>query len=513
MITVITPFSRKENLPFLIKNLQGKCNWIVLQASEEPVIDFPDWVIVKRLDITAKTYISNRLFNAFISEGLESETQYMILNDDDLVEEGFFEKIPNEDVVVVSMKRGDEAKPHRVWDAWPDLYHIENGVDILEAKYGNMQIAKVGGEQMIIKGKILRNFRYGLSPVGDGKMVTHIFHEYGATFVPDAYVLFNYLEDGRFKSFRRKPQILFIGDYYCAGRPQMGISEWETNIWKSLESTDLADVAQFHYDKYWYHFNKRGDEALIQWVKENKPDYAVIIVYKQFDMQDPTAINLETIQELSKHTKLISIWGDLEAEEQVTLAKQVAPYCYKVIGTASEECVTGLGYIYKHVPKDPRIFNNPKKVRDIDVLFNGSFGYGREERREVLQYLVDNGIKLVAGGSEGGDHFTTEEYANRYKRAKISIGFSRARGKDVINARCFEAMLCGSLYLVQESEEMKKLYDYQVHFDSWANKEELLQKVRLLLSQPVLCDATALCGQMKTERMYSALTFWKDILI
>lgn len=521
MITVVTPFSRIENRDLLIRVLEGKCDWVVLQAEDEPVIDFPSWVTVKRYPVTNRTSISNRLFNEFISEECGKrenlDRQYMILNDDDSVEEGFFEKIPDATVVCVSMKRNDTPAPHLVWDSWKEKKcHWEDGIDVLIAHEDSMRVACVAGEQLIVKGHVLRNFRYGLEDStadvpGDAKMVMQILYEYTPVYVPDAYVLFNYFEDGRFRSFRRRPIVLFVGDYHCAGVQSMGISEWETNLWKSLESTELTELATFHLDKYYYHYGKRGDEALIESVDRIKPDYIVLVMYKQFG-QDPTAINLDTIEAMGKKSKIISIWGDLEAEEQVELAKQVAPHAWKMIGTASEEVVTSLGYTYAHVPKDPRTFNNPGKDRDIDVLFNGSFGHGREERTEVLQYLVDNGIELVAGGSEGADHFTTEEYADRYKRAKIAIGFSRARGRDVVNARCFEAMLCGALYMVQASDEMEKLYGYDAEYVEWANKEDLLAKVRHWLEYQAARELVARSGQRKTEELYSARTFWEKAL-
>lgn len=509
MLTVVTPFKRIENLPFLTKVLQGKCNWIVLQSSDEPVIEFPEWVTVKRFDV-GKEYISNQLINEFISSGLDDETQYMVLCDDDSVEEGFFEKIPDEDVVCVSMKR-NEASYHVVVDDWfARTAHNEKGPDILIASPNNMKIARVGGEQLIVKGKILRNYRYGLSLIGDGEMVLKIAAEHPVTYVPDAYVLFNYFEDGRFTSFRRKLIVLFIGDFYCAGNKNMGISEWETNIWKSLESTDLTDVGRFHMDKYFYHYGKRGDEALLESVESIKPDYIVLILYKPLG-SDPTVITEETLKELSKY-RIISIWGDLEAEEQQILATSVEKYMWKMLGTANEEIVSGLGYTYMHVPKDPRVFNNPGKERDIDVIFNGSFGYGREERREVLQYLLDNGVNIVAGGSEGGDHFTTQEYADRYKRAKIAISFSRARGKDVVNARPFEAMLTGTMVINQDSREMEKLYKPSIDYVSWSTKENLLNHINFLLSQDSTRIAIAGRGQEKTERLYSAKSFWEKAL-
>ncbi len=522
MITVVTTLSRKENIPYLIKVLEGKCNWIVIQADDEPTLEVPEWVTVKRFNVTNKNNISNRLYNEFFNSGLDPEIQYMVLCDDDSVEEGFFDKIPNEDVVLVSMKRSDRAINHVVWDDWEkQMGHWENTIDILVADPKNLRLGAVGGEQLIVKGKILRDFRYGLSNVGDGKMVLQIAQEYPITYLPNVFVLFNFFEDGRYASFKReekperkKPVCLFIGDYFCAGNPQMGLSEWEGNIWSSLESTGLAEVARFHFDKYFYHTGQRGDTALIERIDEIKPDFIVLIIYKHFG-QDP-AVMVETTMKVIKmfNIPVFTIWGDLEAEQQRQIAKKLEPYCVKMFATATSNIVGLLGekYQYMHVPKDPRIFNNPNKERDIDVVFSGSYGLGREERQEVLQYLIDNGVNLVVGGSEGRDHFSTEEYADRYKRAKIAISFSRAHGMDVVNARPFEAMFCGALVLNQESREMEKLYIPNVHFVSWEDKESLLIKIRDLLNDQQRLDSIALAGQKKTEERYSAQIFWQTVM-
>src|ERR1051325_1200373 len=247
MINVITPFKRKENLSLLTDVLKDKCNWVVLIDDPELKDIFPDWVTVKLYDKPNSLYPSNVLINRFLSEtkvvdgktvhaNLEPEEQYMVLCDDDSVEEGFFDKIPkNKDVICVSMKRGDRITQYVEWDDWFNQKgKWKEGVDILKASPRNMKIARVGGEQMIMKGKVWRNFRYGLSNVGDGEMILKVKEEYKITYLPDAYVLFNYFEDGRFESFKRprlKPLVMFVGDYWCAGTPQMGISEWEGNIW------------------------------------------------------------------------------------------------------------------------------------------------------------------------------------------------------------------------------------------------------------------------------------------
>lgn len=508
MITVITPFQRKENIELMANSLKGKANWIVLVDDETLV--FPEWVTVKKfLKPPEGICKSNWIFNEFLNGNkLDPETQYMILCDDDSIEEGFFDKIPNEDVVIVSMKRGDNIVQNNYYNAPVDLI----------ASPDNIKIAFVAGEQCIVRGKILRNFRYGLSSIGDGEMVLKVAQEHQITYVPEAFVLFNYFEDGRFNSFKRpkhlrkKPIVLFVGDYYCAGQPSMGLSEWEGNIWASLESTGLAEVGRFHFDKYYYHTGKRGDSALVERIDAIQPDYIVLIIYKQFG-QDPAVMVENTIKVIQMMgVPIITIWGDLEAQQQRNIAKTVEPYCWKMIGTANKEVVENLGYTYAHVPKDPRIFNNPNKLRDIDIVFSGSYGLGREERQNTLLHLLNNGIKLVHGGSEGRDHFTTEEYADRYKRAKISLSFSKAHGINVVNARPFEVMSCGSMLIEQESPELAKLFIPGVDYVEWKDNDDLLAKVRYYLEHEEERKTIANNGMMKMNKFYSAKKFWEDIL-
>lgn len=492
MITVVTPFQRKENIELLINVLHGKANWTVLIDDESLIKAFPEWVTVKKYDKPREGICKpNSLFNQFIAEGLEDETQYMILCDDDSVEEGFFDKIPDKDVVVTSMKRG--------WDT-------------LEAKPENMSIAHVGGEQVIVKGKILRNFRYGLSPVGDGEMIEKLKQEHEFTYVPDAYVLFNYFRGHPYSTFRRKPLALFIGDYWCAGRAQMGMSEWEGNIANSLDSTSLVDVVTFHFDKYYYFTGKRGDQALIERIDELRPDFIVLIIYKELG-SDPTVMVEDTLKVINMmKIPIVTVWGDLEAEEQRSIANIIKPYIQINLGTANRSAVESVGFTYVHVPKDKRIWNNPNYERDIDCIFFGSYGYGREERQRALQYLIDNGVKLIVGGSEGRDHYSTEDYAGGYKHAKIAVSFSKARGMNVVNARPFEAMSCGAMLIEQESPELAKMFVEGKEFVSWKDEADLLEKVKYYLAHDDERIAIAKAGQARIEKDYSAKTFWESVI-
>ena len=251
---------------------------------------------------------------------------------------------------------------------------------------------------------------------------------------------------------------------------------------------------------------------MIERIDAIAPDYIVLIIYKPLGY-DPAVMHPDTLGVLHElGIPIITIWGDLEAQQQRDIALTVKPYTWKNLGTANKDAVESVGFKYVHVPKDPRIFNNPNLPRDIDVIFLGSYGLGREERQFYLKYLLDNKINLICGGSEGRDHFSTADYAGGYKKAKIALSFSKAHGMSVVNARVFEVMNCGACLFEQKSEELSKLYTPGVDYVEWINEIDLLDKVKYYLTHEEERLSIARSGQNKTEELYSAKKFWEEAL-
>ena len=190
MIHVITAYSRPENKDLLIKHLEGKVNWTVLTDLDDK---FPSWVNVIKLYVEEGWRPDMSVFNQWLDLGIEDETQYMFLNDDGFVEEPFWEKIPDENIVIVSAKRGEHI---------PNLNKaFENTPLIADEK--NMRVGYVDLEQMIVKGKILKNYRFSNNPMGDGILAESLVGHPDIVYLKDVFMLFNYLEDGRFDSFNR----------------------------------------------------------------------------------------------------------------------------------------------------------------------------------------------------------------------------------------------------------------------------------------------------------------------
>ena len=307
-----------------------------------------------------------------------------------------------------------------------------------------------------------------------------------------------------------KPKILFVGDKYCAGDPKFGLAEWENNLYTSLLETELAEAEYFHFDEYFITNQKFGDEALIKKITEYKPNIICFILYKM-PSSDVNVPKWETLKEINNlKIPLVAIWGDLENAKQVQISKAINPYIILHLATAALSAVKKMGYpekyVYMWVPKNPKIFNNPNKVRDIDLSYVGT---PKEGRLRKINYLKEHNIPVIHTGGERQAHLTTEEYADMYKRSKITLSFSRASGSHVINARPFEAMLCGAMVLEEESIEAPRLYIPFVDYVPYFNKKDLLEKTKYYLEHSKEREEIAQNGFIKTSTLYSASKFWQ----
>ena len=135
------------------------------------------------------------LHNAFIREfPIADDDYYVQMADDDMYESGVFDSIRKLDdpVVIISMKRGDCVPPN----ALPERAYPTN---TLLAKPENMVVGKVGGEQVFMKGSILKLIQYdeNYPAIADGLMAEYLKTIYPIHYEPDLFALFNFYEPGR----------------------------------------------------------------------------------------------------------------------------------------------------------------------------------------------------------------------------------------------------------------------------------------------------------------------------
>lgn len=197
---VLTPFSRWSNLIEMgdILKRQG-VQWHLLCVDGEPKLpELGSWIHQYHFKPPpADFFIGHWLINQFLENVVVNDgDRYVVLTDDDFTEEGFFRKLDpyDEDILIVSMQRGH-----------PPTVGIGAGpFDTLMAAPSNLMVGSVGFEQLVIKGKVLKQYRLESVYHADGLLIIKLYgeHKEKFRFVPDALVYFNYLPPGRYQCGR-----------------------------------------------------------------------------------------------------------------------------------------------------------------------------------------------------------------------------------------------------------------------------------------------------------------------
>lgn len=197
---VLMPFHRIKNKNIIIKHLR-QFN-VVLHPIINESIEFPkeNWIkpFVFGSPPPEVRWVYYYALNKFIGRAeIIDDDYYMFLSDDDFIEPNFFEKLKgiDTDFIVVSMKRGDNAPPG-----------ARTGAGVLTCSWRKMGRKGMGGEQLILKGKHLKNEKFLDMHIADKKFASKMWflnaHE-NFTFIPDAYIWFNFLEPGRWKEAKK----------------------------------------------------------------------------------------------------------------------------------------------------------------------------------------------------------------------------------------------------------------------------------------------------------------------
>jgi glycosyltransferase involved in cell wall biosynthesis len=307
-----------------------------------------------------------------------------------------------------------------------------------------------------------------------------------------------------------KPNVLFVMDKWCHGNPKFGISAWESNLYNSLSTTELANVDTFHFDDYWCAHQSPGDDVLLTKCKETSPDLIIIIIYN-----DHATPKRETIETLAGwDIPIVAIWGDLQLPEQVELSKTITPFVCFHVYTASTR--PGLynwqpdKYLYSWVPKDSRYFFDPGTPRDIDFSYIGA---PRRDRMEFVNMLRKCGVEIFQAGGERYQHLTNQEYAQFLQRSKTTLSFAYQKpSRNVVNARVFEAMACGALLMETESPEITHFFTPFIDYVPYDSVEDLIVKVQHYQAHEEEQRAIAENGNRSYIENYSALRFWQIVL-
>jgi hypothetical protein len=193
---VLTPFSRFFNLIELGNRIKEEgAQWHLLLDKGVHLPDLGQWLECHNFEKPPPNFfVGHWMINQFLDHvGVVDEDRYMVLTDDDYLPPGFFAQLNayQEDVLIVAMQRSNK----------PSVEHRTDRLGTLLPSPDHIKIGHVGFEQMIIRGRLLREFRCGGDYCADGDLIMRIFARYPECFrfVPEVRVYFDYLPPGRYK--------------------------------------------------------------------------------------------------------------------------------------------------------------------------------------------------------------------------------------------------------------------------------------------------------------------------
>lgn len=172
---IVTPMWREENRSFLIKNTKG----FIWHPIEGHIANVQDQTYGK--------------INQFIqNHEIIDDDYYQILMDDDALPANFIKTTQGieGDIVIFSMKRGDHIP-----EGLPQ-YRAHPTYDLIACR-DSMTVGLIGLQQMRFKGSIFKTLVCKDDPYADGMLASTLKDLQDIVFVPDVYILFNYLEPGR----------------------------------------------------------------------------------------------------------------------------------------------------------------------------------------------------------------------------------------------------------------------------------------------------------------------------
>ena len=167
-------------------------------------------------------------------------------------------------------------------------------------------------------------------------------------------------------------------------------------------------------------------------------------------------------------------------------------------------CVEGAIPLYLPEGANPEIHKPHNMEKTIDVSFVGQC-YGN--RSEIIKRLESHGIHVEAYGyGWPNGPLKTDDMVRMYSKSRINLGFGGVIGLSsayCLKGRDFEIPMSGGLYLTEYHPELDKFYDLGSEIVTYKDFDDLVEKIRFLLSNPEKADEIRRKGFERAHREHS----------
>jgi glycosyltransferase involved in cell wall biosynthesis len=167
-------------------------------------------------------------------------------------------------------------------------------------------------------------------------------------------------------------------------------------------------------------------------------------------------------------------------------------------------CVEGATPLYLPEGANPDIHRPYMLEKTISVSFVGQC-YGN--RPEIIARLRAAGINVEAyGHGWPNGSLSTEDMVRLYSKSSINLGFGGVIGFSeayCLKGRDFEIPMSGGLYLTENHPELEGVYKIGEEIAAYTDFDDLLDKIRYLLSHPEAAERIRQQGHARARRDHS----------
>lgn len=166
--------------------------------------------------------------------------------------------------------------------------------------------------------------------------------------------------------------------------------------------------------------------------------------------------------------------------------------------------VEGALPVYLPEGANPAVHRPYDEEKVYDISFVGQC-YGN--RPETIAKLREAGVHVETfGPGWPNGPLTMEEMVRTWSRSRINLGFGGVLGHKetfCLKGRDFEVPMSEGLYLTEHHEELTPFYDVGREIVTYTSFDDLLEKIRWLLSNPEQAEAIRCAGRARALREHT----------
>ena len=315
----------------------------------------------------------------------------------------------------------------------------------------------------------------------------------------------------------RKKRVLYAALKYSYAKPSLGLSYEYYNFLDSLRQIKNLEVEEFDWVSLRRDHGKAGmNELLLRQVDKFNPDLVFFSIFRE-------EFNKEVIRELSSQT-LTYNWFCDDLWRFDSWAKDWAP-CFNWVSTLNDEVVSkykSMGYervIITRPACNPRMYPRLEVKKIWPVSF---VGQTHSNRRRMVAELKRRSIEVETWGRGWRNGVISfGKMVKIFNQSKINLNFTdtsfsfqlgrflpwffqpidieRSVPTTILNGRMFEVPACGGFLLTQPTENLEKYFEIGKELVTFADFEDLVDKVRYYLEHDSDREKIAQAGYKRAQ--------------